>query len=405
MRVVYLDCFSGVSGDMLLGALLDAGVDYEALFSHLQSLGLPGLRLELRPVRKCSLSAKQVEVLTDTDQPERHLRDILELFNGSTLPLSVVKQAGEVFQRLAAVEAHVHQVSPEEIHFHEIGAADSIVDIVGTILGFHLLGVEKVYFSPLPYGRGVIRCQHGTLPNPSPAALELLKGVPIYQVDAEGELVTPTGAVLVTSLGTFAASPPPMRVNAIGYGAGSRDLSWPNVLRLWLGEAEDSLPAAASSFNWEAVYILETTIDDMNPEWMPHLRNRLEETGAIDAWWKPVLMKKGRSGLELTVLSSESKVDPLIQVILEESTTLGVRVRKENRCCLERRELSVTTPYGIIHAKQAWFPSPEGRSWRVKPEYESCRELAERHKVPIHQVYAAFWKALEMPSMDLANRK
>lgn len=401
MRIAYLDCFSGASGDMLLGALMDAGINRESFISTLRSLGLPGFRLETSQIQKGSLRASKVQVLAEKENAARRLEDILELFKASSLPPPVAEKAAVVFQRLAEVEGRIHQRPPGEIHFHEIGALDSIVDIVGTILGFYLLEVEKIYFSALPYGRGPIQCEHGILPNPAPAALELLKGVPLYPLEAEGELVTPTGAVLLTSLGSFASTPPRIKVQTIGYGAGTKDLPWPNVLRLWVGEADE--PIASSMFNWETVYILETTVDDMNPEWMPYLRDKLTAAGAIDIWWRPVTMKKGRPGQELTVLSPESEVNRLIRVILEESTTLGVRVRREQRYCLDRQEITVATRLGRIRAKRAFFPSPEGGSWRVKPEFEDCRRLAERAGMPLHEVYTAFWAAAEnLSSNDLS---
>ncbi|MDH7478418.1 MAG: nickel pincer cofactor biosynthesis protein LarC [Syntrophomonadaceae bacterium] len=401
MRVAYLDCFSGASGDMLLGAVLDAGINKEVFVSHLRSLGLPGFRLETGPVSKMGLRATQVRIEGARETSARRLEDIFELFKASSLPPPVVEKATAVFQRLAEAEGRIHQQLPRDVHFHELGAADSIVDIVGTALGFYLLEVERVYFSPLPLGRGMIKSEHGLLPNPAPATLELLKGVPLHPVDAEGELVTPTGAALLTTLGTFVPSPPRMSVQAIGYGAGSREFPWPNVLRLWLGEMEE--PAAASSlFNWETVFLLETVIDDMDPEWFPHLQEKLASAGALDVWWTAVQMKKGRPGVDLTVLVRESDIPGLLRLILEESTTLGVRLRREQRFLLERREIAVETIHGSIKAKQAFLPSPEGGSWRIKPEFESCRRLAERRNLTLHEVYAAFWAAVQnLPLNDI----
>lgn len=401
MRVAYLDCFSGASGDMLLGALFDAGINKEVFVSHLRSLGLPGFRLETGPVTKMGLRATQVRIEGAKETSARRLEDIFALFKASSLPPPVVEKATAVFQRLAEAEGRVHQQLPRDVHFHELGAADSIVDIVGTTLGFYLLEVERIYFSPLPLGRGMIESEHGLLPNPAPATLELLKGVPLHPVDAEGELVTPTGAALLTTLGTFVPNPPRMSVQAIGYGAGSREYPWPNVLRLWLGEMEK--PAAASSqFNWETVFLLETVIDDMDPEWFPHLQEKLVCAGALDVWWTAVQMKKGRPGVELTALVREPDIPNLLRLILEESTTLGVRLRREQRFLLERREIVVETIYGSIKAKQVFLPSPEGDSWRIKPEFESCRRLAERRNLTLHEVYAAFWAAVQnLPLNDI----
>jgi len=396
MTVLYADCSTGASGDMLLAALLDLLPSPDPLLAGLRSLPLPDWRLETSLVRRRGITGRHVQIHAAAAS-ERHLTDILELLARSELPAAVQDRAESVFRRLAAAEGRIHGLPPEQIHFHEVGAVDAIIDIVGVVLGLHLLAVEHLYFSPLPFGRGTISCQHGLLPNPAPATLELLTGTTLYPSPLEGELVTPTGAALLSTLGRPAVAMPPLQLTAIGYGAGSRELAQPNILRLWLGTGPAAPPAIASA-ETEPVGLLETMLDDINPEWLPYFREQAEAAGALDLWWYPVTGKKGRTGFALSVLVPESRLPELAPLLFAETTTLGVRWRREQRLCLERRQLVVHTPLGPILAKQSRLPAgPPGsppREWRTKPEYESCRSVARQHGLPLPEVYAAFWRAL-----------
>lgn len=405
MRIAYIDCWGGASGDMLLGAILDCGLPLADLLPPLRSLKLPGWSLEASVVTRGHLRATQAKVQVTAPPQPRGIREIESIIGASRLPQTVADRSWAVFQRLAAVEAKIHQIPLEKVHFHELGAVDTIIDVVGTVLGFHLLGIEKIYFSALPVGKGVIFSAHGSLPNPAPATMELCKGIPLYGIDVEGEMVTPTGAALLTTLGEYSPTFPPTRLTALGYGAGSRESSFPNLLRLCIGESpgEIELPAdtrggtAITSFGLETQYIwiLETVVDDLNPERLPFLCDRLLEAGALDVWYRPVQMKKGRPGQEIVVLAESSTCSHLLHLLYSESTTLGVRVRAEHRYILPRHSEEIQTSLGTVKIKKSFWPAADG-NWRsrIKPEFESCRALAEKHRLPLEEVYAAVWEAL-----------
>ncbi|GFN23098.1 nickel pincer cofactor biosynthesis protein LarC [Thermanaeromonas sp. C210] len=385
MKIAYFDCFSGISGDMCLGAILSCGLPPGELSAGLKSLPLEGWELEVRPSQQHGLVGTDVLVRVEGPQPHRHLAEVVETINSSSLPAEVREKAVAVFRRLAAAEARVHGTDPDHVHFHEVGAVDAIVDVVGTCWGLHALGVEEVYASPLPLGSGWVRCHHGHLPVPAPATVYLLEGYPVYGSDIQAELVTPTGAALITTLARSFGPPPAMRLEACGYGAGKTPLPRPNFLRLLIGDPSRDRAVG------EEVMVVETTLDDMNPEFLPYLVEQLLAAGALDAFFTPVYMKKGRPGVVVTALCPESSLEGITAVFFRHSTTLGVRIRREDRVVAAREIVTVQTPYGPIEVKWAAPPAgaPGGTVFNVAPEFESCRRAAEERGVPLKEVYLA----------------
>jgi uncharacterized protein (TIGR00299 family) protein len=391
MRVAYFDCFSGVSGNMLLGALLDAGLPVEELQSELARLPVSGYELEVRPVHRRGLRGTHVHVRVTAEQPVRHLRHIQELIQESALPPEVQAGALAIFRRLAQAEARVHGSSVEQVHFHEVGAVDAIVDVVGAVAGLRLLGVHEVYASPLHVGRGTVRSAHGTLPVPAPATLELLRGVPTFGRDLDAELVTPTGAAILTSLARGFDAPPPMQVVGIGYGAGSRDLPIANLLRLTLGEMHETGDADDANGTYDAyetdlVTVLEANIDDMNPQWYEHVMERLFEAGALDVFLTPIQMKNNRPATQLSLILPEAAVPRALRILFAETTTIGVRASRLHRWKLSRERHVVETPYGPIGVKVA----RQGPTvLNLVPEYRDCLAAARQSAVPLKEVYQA----------------
>jgi len=381
--IVYFDCFSGCAGDMLLGSLIDAGLDIEVVRTGLASLGFSGYSISASKVKRSSINGTRFEVSIDENIHHEHrsLSRILEHIQASHLSDRVKKQSSEVFHRLGTVEAAVHGVPLEDVHFHEIGAVDSIVDIVGTVIGLEALGIEEVYVSPLPAGNGSVNTEHGCLPVPAPATLKLLAeaGVPLRSGDEPGrpqaELVTPTGAALVTVLGTFRQ--PAMNITGLGTGAGTRDFpGWPNILRAWLG----TTPPPDEP---REMVLLETNIDDMNPQVFGYVMDRLFTAGAADVWFTPIHMKKNRPAVMLNALAPASLENSLTDIILEETSTLGVRVRPITRHTAAREVFEVDTQLGKIHVKIKKY---RGRILGIVPEYDDCRRLAESQGLPLIEV-------------------
>jgi hypothetical protein len=376
MKLVYFDCSSGISGNMMLGAILDAGLELDTLKEALAGLKVSGYEIEARRVKRRGIAGTLVDVKASEGEMERTLGDILEIIGESDLPEDVKERAGAVFTRLAEAEARVHGVSVEEVHFHEVGGLDAIVDVVGSVIGLKLLGIEEVYSSPLHLGRGFVECAHGLLPVPAPATLELMKGVPVYGWDIEAELVTPTGAAIITALAKF-DPPPPMWVERIGYGAGHRNLPIPNLLRLIIANAP-------GEFEEDTVVLLETNIDDMNPEFYEHVMSRLFQRGALDVFLTPIQMKRNRPAVMLSVIVSRKDMDEVLRVIFEETTTLGVRMQEVRRRKLARESIVVETRYGPIAVKVAKLGSVVKN---ISPEYEECRRIAEQQGIPLKVVY------------------
>ncbi len=379
MRIAYLDCFSGVSGDMLLGAMLDAGLVLEELRGELAGLPLSGFALSANKVKRAGIAATHAVVEVSEEQPARTLEDVLRVIAGARLPDADKEKGAAVFRRLAEAEAHVHGETAEAVHMHDVGAVDAIVDVMGAVAGLRMLGAERLYCSALPLGSGEVTGPHGVLPVPAPATLELIamSAAPVRTSDAaRGELVTPTGAAIVTTLATFER--PEITVERVGYGAGSRDPeSRPNVLRIWLGDSPESRGTSP-------MLLIETNIDDMTPEMLAYVQARLLAQGAADAWLSPVTMKKGRAAVVLSVICTEAAEERIARLILHETSTLGVRVRPIHRWEAEREVLEFESSLGSAAVKVKRLP---GQLPRYAPEYEACARLAEATGLPIAEVY------------------
>jgi uncharacterized protein (TIGR00299 family) protein len=421
MRIAYLDCFAGISGDMFLGALIDAGVDPKILHEAVAALNL-NAALRIEKVDRSGISASKVHVYEGTKLAEEHhdhpheqhththqhqpktqhqhkigythehphthdhehshgrsLTVIRDLINTATLAAPIKQTAIHAFELLGASEAKTHNVPVEKIHFHEVGAVDAIVDIVAASAGIHALAVDKWYSSPLNVGGGMVDCAHGRFPVPAPATADLLRGLPTYSAHIEKELVTPTGAAIIRALDPIFGPQPAMRVQQIGYGAGSRNpKDFPNVLRLSIGETTDATHSA--------VAVLETALDDISPQILAHVTERALTLGALDVMSTAVQMKKGRLGTLLTILAEDAQISALEELLLRETSTLGVRIHHERRSCLDRTHTTVTTPYGDIRIK---IGSRNNETYNAAPEFEDCRSAAAKHNVPVKQVQQA----------------
>jgi uncharacterized protein (TIGR00299 family) protein len=377
MRLAYFDCPSGASGDMILGALVDAGASFDALSRQLAGLGVAGYRLERREVMKAGFRATKVDVtLEKAGSDHRHLREILDILERGRLEPAVRDMAARVFRRLAEAEARVHGTTPEHVHFHEVGAVDAIVDVTGACIGLRLLGVDALHVGALPVGGGFVDGPHGRMPVPGPATAELLKGFPTLDPGIRRELVTPTGAAILTTLAAGAGTMPSMRVTAVGYGAGTMDLATPNVLRVFVGEAAVVAPV-------ETVMQVETTVDDMSPQLYEPLLERLLEAGALDVFLTPVIMKRSRPGVVLTALCEPERVADLSRLLFEESPTLGVRWTAYQRSRLDREMVRLDTAYGPVTFKVSRL---EGRVVTVTPEFEEIRRIARERGRPVREV-------------------
>jgi len=386
MRIAYFDCFAGISGDMTLGALLDAGVDESAFRAELSKLHGVEFDLRISKTIKKGIQGTHVDVLINEDHHHRRLKDIVDLIGSSALCESVKKRAIETFRNLAEAEGSVHGTSAEEVHFHEVGAVDAIVDIVGSAIGVELLGIEQVFSSPLPMGHGFVHAAHGLIPLPAPATVELLKGIPVYSAGLEGELVTPTGAALIKTMTSSFGDMPAMNVQACGYGAGTSDFGIPNLLRVLIGESSVTGYTLAS----HKVSIVETNIDDMNPEFYDSVQSKLFSAGALDVYMTPITMKKGRPAVLLSAICPVEKSNDLARIILSDTTSFGVRIVDAERKCLDRWWETVVTPFGSIRMK---IGELNGEMLKASAEYEDCRKAAEEYNIPIRKVYEAAMKA------------
>ena len=379
MKIAYADCFSGVSGDMFLASLLDAGLPLDVLQAGIENLNLSEkVELRLTETHKGALRAAQLEVVAPHSHHHRHLADILEILSASQLSEHVQQTSARVFRLLAEAEARVHGEPVEQVHFHEVGALDSIVDVTGAVLGLETLGIERLYASPLPYGTGTIQSDHGLLPLPAPATLEVLRlaQAPLIPSPAQVELVTPTGAAILAVLATFER--PNLVISSLGVGAGKRDLPWPNLMRLLIGET----PASGAS---EMVQI-ETNIDDMNPQIFGHVMERLFAAGALDVYLTPIYMKKNRPATLLGVIARRQDEASLAELILRETTTLGLRVQPIQRYEAQREFRQVQTPYGALTVKRKII---NGQIIQAMPEYDECTRLAKENGVSLAEIYAA----------------
>jgi uncharacterized protein (TIGR00299 family) protein len=380
MKYAYFDCFSGISGDMTLGALLDAGVPVEQLRTELHGLNVPGWELAAEKVWKNGMAATYAKVRTQDTQTHRSLGTILGIIEKSTLAPTVKDRAAAIFKKLGEAEAAVHNVPLEKIHFHEVGAVDAIVDIVGACVGLSALGIESFACSALNVGGGTAKMAHGVLPVPAPATARLLLGKPTYSNGVQKELVTPTGAAIVATLCTAFGPQPPMSVTSIGYGAGTADLEGqPNVLRLMVGEAAEKRAAAES----ETIRVLEANLDDMNPQIYGYFLEKALAAGALDVFATPVQMKKNRPGMLVTVLCKPEDEAKFHEMLFAETTTLGVRACTAERRVLARQWETVGTAFGDVRIKVARL---NGHIRQASPEFEDCRKLAEAKNVPLQRV-------------------
>ena len=418
--IAYLDCFSGISGDMFLGALIDAGVSAQVFEDTVESLDL-GARLEISRVNRSGISATKVDVVVngskdlpheaEVHQHETHglphehgqgqkhepkhahehgrgLNQIVGVINAAKIRKNAKQTAIAIFEKLGAAEAKIHHVPVEKIHFHEVGAVDALVDIVCAAVGAERLGVDEFVCSPLNVGGGTVECAHGTFPVPAPATVELLKGMPIYSSGVQAELVTPTGVAIVATLVKRFAAFPAMEIQKSGYGAGSRDFPrQPNVLRITVGQTvgDGARATRDRAIQSETITVLEANLDDLNPQVFGYVMERLLETGALDVFCVPVQMKKNRPGTLLTVLTMPENADQLAQIIFNETTTLGIRRRQEQRQVLARRWQTVTTRFGDVRIKIA---NMNGSVSNYAPEYEDCRRIAAEKKIPLKTVMA-----------------
>jgi pyridinium-3,5-bisthiocarboxylic acid mononucleotide nickel chelatase len=380
MTIAYFDCFAGISGDMTLGALLDAGADPARLQDGLAALGVGGYRIDIGRKTAGYIEATDVRVvLEETHRPhDRRLAQILEMISGADLSDRVKRTAGGIFRRLAEAEGRVHGRPPEEVHFHEVGALDAIVDIVGAALCLEMLGWPKVVASPMPTFHGYVKGAHGVFPLPAPATAEILRGVPWRMLDIEGELVTPTGAAIIREIATEFGPLPAMQVERIGYGAGKSVFAIPNALRVMIGR-ETASPHAPGT-----VAVVETNIDDLNPQFYESAMERLFAAGALDVFLTPIQMKKNRPGTLLSVICEPAGTDAIAAVILAETSTLGVRISRWERICLERRWEEVVTEFGTVRIK---IGERDGTLITASPEYEDCKRAAAEHGVPLRRVY------------------
>lgn len=392
MRTAYFDCFSGAAGDMILAALLDAGCPLAALRDVVARLKLPGVALEAGKLTKQGISATQVRVHVPPEarKKHRHLPQIVRIIDEAQLDAAVAADAKRVFERLAQAEAQVHGTTPEKVHFHEVGAADAIVDIVGACAALRLLGAERVVCSPIPTGSGTVVCEHGVMPVPAPATANLLRGVPLAACDEPAELTTPTGAALLTTLAAGYGPLPAMRIDAVGYGAGSRDgTTRPNVLRVLIGDDAPHgavRPEDAAAGETDVVSVLEANIDDATGQTLAHAAQLLMEAGALDVFFVPIIMKKGRPGQLLTVLCRPQDAGAMQAILFRETSTFGVRRRESVRRTLRRECVTVQTPHGPIRVKVG---RRGDRVIRVAPEFEDCAAAARRAGVPLGEVQAA----------------
>jgi uncharacterized protein (TIGR00299 family) protein len=388
MKIAYFDTISGISGDMTLGAFVSAGVSIDELISELRKLKLTGFELSVQHITRNGILAAKVDVVI-SEQPHyhRHLKDIEKLIDDSDLSANVKERAKKIFHEVAVAEAKVHNTTIEKVHFHEVGAIDSLVDIVGASICLEKLGIEAVYSSPMKVGNGgLVKTQHGMLPIPTPATMEILKGYPVVLTDVPFELTTPTGAAIVKALSQGVLAVEKLKISAIGYGAGGREIEQiPNLLRVFIGEME---PQYLS----DEIVSIETNIDDMNPEIFPYVIEKLLAAGAHDAFLIPIVMKKGRPGILLSVLVERAKIERILEIVYRETTTLGVRIQPVERKKLPRAQKQMNTSFGIVSVKAI---TVEGKE-QLRVEFEECKRIASEKNIPLKEVYQILERELNI---------
>jgi len=384
MKIAYFDCFSGISGDMTVGALLDAGLEIETLEKELNKLGLSGYQLEVNKVVKKGISATQFKVKIKEEGVERRFKDILDIFEKSKLNEEIKKETKKIFFNIAQAESKIHRKDIDRIHFHEIGGLDSIIDITSAVIGIKTLGIEEIYSSALPVGEGFVKCAHGVIPVPAPATLELLKNIPIYSGGIESEMITPTGAGIIGTLAKSFGERPLMKIERIGYGAGEKEFTIPNLLRVSIGEKILKDENLKDGYVSDETVLIESNIDDMNPEFYDYIMEKLFFKGALDVFLTPIQMKKNRPAHMLSIIVFEQNLKEILEVLFSESTTLGVRIRETKRLRLAQKNFITETKYGKIRVKVGMF---KGEIKNIAPEYEDCKKMAKQHKVPLKEVY------------------
>jgi uncharacterized protein (TIGR00299 family) protein len=386
MKQAYLDCSSGISGDMFLAVLIDVGLPVEQLLGELKKLPLGPFEFIHTRVVRSGLAGTRVDIQVPGEQPHRHLSHIQAIIEKASLPEKAAQRALKIFNHLAEVEGKLHNVPPSKVHFHEVGAVDAVLDIVGTCVGLELLGISDLICSPLNVGSGRVNAAHGSLPVPAPATAELLKDIPVYSSGVEDELVTPTGAALVAELASGFGLLPPMKIAKIGYGAGEKDYhGHPNIARLFVGEKVETVPRLRLPGD-EVVSVIEANVDDMSPQLYGYFLERALAAGALDVTCSSAQMKKNRPGLTISILCEPDKTEALSDLLFEQTTTIGVRIWEARRKVLEREMVTVETPYGAVQVKVARH---DGNVVNVAPEFEDCHRLAEEKSVPLKQVIAA----------------
>jgi hypothetical protein len=397
LKIAYFDCFSGISGDMTLGAFVDAGLDVRVVKDHLAQLHLHGYEISAEKVKRAGVTGTKVHVIifpTDNHIHASHhdhhhnshlnFSDIQSIIEKSTLHNDIKGDSIKIFQRLAAVEAKIHDTTIEEVHFHEVGAIDAIIDIVGSVIAIKHLGIEKIYFSPIPTGYGYTKCEHGTFPVPAPATIELLKNQLLKSVNIEKEITTPTGAAIITTLGEGLRTNPEMKILQVGYGAGSNDNpNIPNLLRIFIGETSDQ--------ESDEMWIAETNIDNLSGEILGYVMDKLFEVGAVDVYFTSIQMKKGRPGVIVSAIVSELNLPSVESVLFSQTTTFGIRKYKVVRKILAREFREFDSPLGKVKVKIGKF---NGTTKSISPEYEDCKRIAEEKSIPLKQVYTIISKEL-----------
>ena len=378
MKTAYFNCFAGISGDMIVGALLDCGLSFHDLKQEIEKLPVSDYSLSCEKVVKNSIGGIKFNVTVLEKQPERHLHEIERIIRESALDSQVIDTSIKIFRKIGEAESKIHGVGIEELHFHEIGALDSIIDIVASVIALQKLGIKKIISSPINLGSGFVNSMHGKLPVPAPATVELLKGIPVYSSGALFELTTPTGAAIISTMADKFGEIPNMKISSSGYGAGMRDLEIPNLLRVIIGETDDS------EADTDSVMVIETNIDDMNPEFYQHVYDKLLQAGALDVYSTPIVMKKTRPGILLGVISGHADADNLIDIIFSETTSSGVRITEVKRKKLARSFATVSTRFGDIKIK---VHKKDGNIITLSPEYEECERIALKTGRPLKEVY------------------
>jgi len=397
MRTLYFDCFAGASGNMILGALIAAGIDAERLKTELRKMGIPDFDLEVEIVDRSGIASTYVSVRVPEETKHRHLRDIEEIISDSGLSETVESRSISIFRRLAEAEAKVHGVAIEKVHFHEVGGMDAIIDVVGSCIGFEMLGIERFACSKVHLGSGFVEMAHGKFPVPPPAVAELLRDIPVYSTEIEGELITPTGAAIISTLCHSYGALPEIKVEHTGYGAGTRTYEkFPNTLRVLIGETADEQLSVIS----EQLILLQTNIDDASPQILGFVMERAFELGANDCWFTPIQMKKNRPATMLSVLCSEEKKHQITELIYRETTSLGVREQPLLRDALMREIVQVNTEYGSIDVKLGIL---DGKIVNAMPEYDQVQEAARDHSVPFSKVRDAALASVNVSRLAAAK--